>query len=301
MKHRRILPVLVILGAVVLALTVRSAAVEKPARNSITATNTFTAADYAQHVMKLKKKIPGDEFTVVIQRPFVVIGDESPAMVRRRAEGTVKWAVDRLKAAYFTKDPNEILDIWLFKDEASYRKHAKSIFNHEPDTPYGYFSHTEKALIMNIRSGGGTLVHEIVHPLVASNFPGCPAWFNEGLGSLYEQSRSRNGQIVGLTNWRLDGLQDAIRRRKVPSFRTLCSTTDHQFYRKDPGTNYAQARYLCYYLQEHNLLRKYYHAFHANHKRDPTGYNTLKKILGREDMATFKKDWYAYVMKLRFP
>ena len=61
--------------------------------------------------MKLKKKIPNGSFTVIIQPPFVVIGDESPAMVKRRAEGTVKWSVDRLKAAYFTKDPKEILAI----------------------------------------------------------------------------------------------------------------------------------------------------------------------------------------------
>jgi len=258
------------------------------------------AADYARHVTKLKEKVP-EGFTIVIQQPFVVIGDETPAMVKQRAEGTVKWAVDRLKAAYFTKDPNDILDIWLFKDKASYRKHTKAIFNHEPGTPFGYYSHTEKALIMNISTGGGTLVHEIVHPFVASNFPECPAWFNEGLGSLYEQSSSRNGRIVGLTNWRLAGLQNAIRRKQVPAFRTLCSTTDHGFYNRDKGTNYAQARYLCYYLQEHGVLRKYYHRFHANCKKDPTGYDTLVEILGKPDMAKFKQDWETYVMNLRFP
>ena len=41
---------------------------------------------------------------------------------------------------------------------------------------------------MNIATGGGTLVHEIVHPFMAANFEQCPSWFNEGLGSLYEQS-----------------------------------------------------------------------------------------------------------------
>lgn len=274
---------------------------------------TPTAADYAQHLMKLKRKVPAKGFTIVIQPPFVVIGDESPATVRRRATGTVKWAVDKLKQAYFTKDPPHVLDIWLFKDDASYKKHCKSIFNDTPTTPYGYFSHTQRALIMNIRTGGGTLVHEIVHPLMAANFPECPAWFNEGLGSLYEQSAERNGQIVGLTNWRLvggwgpfkegeeGGLKQAIREKRVPSFKTLCSTTDHEFYREDRGTNYAQARYLCYYLQEHGLLRKFYHAFYANRKKDPTGYNTLKAVLGRDDMDLFKKDWEAYVLKLQFP
>ena len=272
------------------------------------AATTFTAADYAQHMMELNKKLPPEGFTVVIQPPFVVIGDESPAMVKYRAERTIKWAVQRLKRAYFAKDPADILDIWLFKYDGSYRKHTKEIFNHTPTTPYGYFSHTEKALIMNIRTGGGTLVHETVHPFVAANFPECPAWLNEGLGSLYEQSDSdRQGRIIGLTNWRLtgwdgkSGLKKAIREKRVPSFKTLCSTTDEEFYHKDSGTNYAQARYLCYYLQQHGLLRKFYHRFHADYKKDPTGYNTLKAVLGREDMEEFKKDWEAYVLKLRFP
>ena len=57
----------------------------------------FTDADYARHIEKLRKKIPGGRFTIVLQRPFVVIGDESPQTVKRRAEGTVKWAVDLLK------------------------------------------------------------------------------------------------------------------------------------------------------------------------------------------------------------
>ena len=60
----------------------------------------FTDADYVQHVMRLKEKIPDDSFTVVLQRPFVVIGDESPATVRRRAVGTIKWTTDKLKQDY---------------------------------------------------------------------------------------------------------------------------------------------------------------------------------------------------------
>ena len=205
-------------------------------------------------MMKLKKKVPGPEFTVLIEPPFVVLGNESPEDVRDRAEHTVRWAVTKLKDAYFTKEPKEILDIWLFKDDASYRKYCKSIFHDTPDTPYGFYSHVDKALIMNISTGGGTLVHEIVHPFVATNFPKCPAWFNEGLGSLYEQSGEVRGRIHGGVNWRLPGLQKAIREKRVPSFKTLCSTTDDEFYGEDRGTNYSQARYLCYYLQEHELL-----------------------------------------------
>jgi len=264
------------------------------------ASATFTAADYAQHFRALNKKIPAG-FASVIQHPFVVIGDESPEMVKSRAEGTVKWAVDRLKAVYFAKDPQEILDIWLFKDKESYDKHTRSIFGEAPDTPFGYYSHAHGALVMNIATGGGTLVHEIVHPFIAANFPDCPAWFNEGLASLYEQCGDRQGAIWGATNWRLAGLQRTIRAGELPSFKDLCSTTQYEFYELDRGDNYAQARYLCYWLQEHGLLAKYYHAFRTAAGEDPGGYRTLQKTLGRDDMLAFQRDWEAWVLKLRFP
>ncbi len=257
----------------------------------------FTDADYAQHMMKLKKKIPNKSFTVLMQKPFVVLGDESPAMVRRRSVSTIKWAVDMIKQDYFEKEPDTIIDIWLFKDKESYRKHTKQVFNDSPDTPYGYFSHTHNALIMNIATGGGTLVHEIVHPFVSSNFPQCPAWFNEGLASLYEQCREKNGHINGSTNWRLAGLQRDIKKGTLSSFKTLMETTDRQFYN---GNNYAQARYLCYYLQEKGLLVKYYHQFRKNYKDDPSGYETLQKVLGEKDVEAFQKRWEKYVMALVF-
>ena len=262
---------------------------------------TFTDADYAQHIRSIKEKMPKTGFHVVIQPPFVVVGDESAARVRERAESTVRWSVVRLKKQYFPKDPDEILTIWLFKDKASYRKHTREIFSDNPTTPFGYYSHTHRALIMNIATGGGTLVHEIVHPFMRANFPACPAWLNEGMGSLYEQSSSRSGRIVGLTNWRLAGLQKAIKAGRVPSFKELTSTTERQFYNEDSGSNYAQARYLCYYLQEKDLLEKFYHQFHAAAKGDPSGYKTLQKVLGEKDMAAFKKTWEAWVLKLHFP
>jgi hypothetical protein len=256
-------------------------------------------AAYAQHVLALRRRLP-EGFTVVIERPFVVVGDEAPDKVRERAAGTVRWAVERLKSAYFARDPQRILDVFLFKDESSYRVHAKALFGDEPDTPFGYYSAENRALVMNIATGGGTLVHEIVHPFVEANFPDCPAWFNEGLGSLYEQSAERSGDIVGLTNWRLPGLQRAIRRDAVPSFQALTSTSEREFYDEDPGTNYAQARYLLYYLQERGLLRRYYHEFYARREEDPTGYATLRAVLGETDMDDFQERWQRYVLTLAF-
>ena len=286
-------------------LTVRSNGQRNigPAQLSQTATAVTSAnhteADFTRHVNQLKRKLPSREFSVVVQPPFVVIGDAPQSVVKQQAEDTVKWAVDRLKQDFFTKDPEQILDIWLFKDAASYEKHARLIFGDEPTTPYGYYSSAHKALIMNIATGGGTLVHEIVHPFIEANFPACPAWFNEGLGSLYEQCGEVDGHIHGFTNWRLAGLQRAIRSGQVPSFQTLTAMDANAFYNQDKGVNYGQARYLCYYLQERGLLIKFYHEFHAHQQEDPTGYHSLQKVLGTDDMDAFKKTWEKYVLDLK--
>ena len=259
----------------------------------------FTAADFAQHVIALKPKVP-EGFTLVVQPPFVILGDEPADAVRTRATSTVKWFSDKVRALYFKKDPPAIYDVWLFRDNESYRKYSEELFDHEPTTPFGYFSHAHGALVMNIGTGGGTLCHEMVHAFMPSNFPDCPSWFNEGLASLYEQCDERGG----LTNWRLAGLQKAIRGDKLPMFKTLCATTPDSFYSSSRGNNYAQARYLCYYLQEHDLLVKYYHAFVKNADDDPGGYKTLKAVLGLSDddeMKTFQEQWEQWVLTLRFP
>ena len=257
-------------------------------------------ADFEQHAQGLRTKLKGRVFTVVVEKPFVVIGDEPADRVTLWASEIIRGTVTRLKQDYFAKEPANILEIWLFKDEVSYRKHAKEFFGDEPDTPYGYYSPSKKALIMNIATGGGTLVHEIVHPFIEANFPDCPAWFNEGLGSLYEQSGVVDGHIYGYTNWRLRGLQNGLRTKIVPTFKTMTSMSNSDFYREDTGTNYAQARYLCYYLQEKGLLRKFYKEFVANAKTDPTGYKTLQRLVGERDMAAFQRRWTAFVLKLTF-
>lgn len=262
-----------------------------------------TAADYAQHVLALKRRLPAG-FHVRVIPPFVVVGDGDEADVARSAEGTVRWAATQLKALYFPEDPDEILNIWLFKDDVSYRGHLKALFREVPSTPYGYYSPKHNALFMNIDTGGGTLVHEIVHPLIDKNFPEVPTWLNEGLGSLYEQCDERDGKIIGLTNWRLAGLQEAIRDGSVSSISALLAADRRAFYHKDHAAeNYAQARYLLYYLQEQGLLLTYYQRFRAAYRSDPTGLATLLQVLGLRDkgeLPAFQRRWESWVLALEF-
>ena len=296
-----LLGIIIVFATLLAALSCTSNRTRSSVSSAMTATaetRVFTDNDFDRHVTELKQRLPSNDFSIVVQRPFVVIGDEPERVIKERAEGTIKWAVDKLKQDYFTKDPNEILDIWLFKDEDSYKKYTRQLFNEIPSTPYGFYSRTHKALIMNISTGGGTLVHEIVHPFVEANFPSCPPWLNEGLGSLYEQCGEKDGHIYGYVNWRLPGLQRAIQAGQVGSFKILMAMNLRDFYGETQGVNYAQSRYLCYYLQEKGLLLTFYKKFQENRKTDPSGYETLKSVLGETDMHQFQRKWEKFVLDL---
>jgi len=258
----------------------------------------FSDADFAQHVRKLKKRLPTNEFTIAVEKPFVVVGDEPAPRVARRAERTVRWAARHLRKSFFDADPDHILDVWLFRDRKSYETHTMTLFKGRPDTPYGYYSSYHRALVMNIATGAGTLVHEMVHPYVEANFPQCPPWLNEGLGSLYEACGEQDGRIMGNVNWRLRRLKVAIRRDDLPSFEELCSMDANEFYGTSKGDSYAQSRYLCLWLQEKGRLRTFWRQFLAARKVDESGYATLTGVIGAKSMAVFKAEWQAWVMRL---
>jgi hypothetical protein len=283
-------------GRAVVRVPLRARQITIPA---LTFPKGHSPAQYAQHIRKLRPRLRllRGRFTIDIQRPFVVIGDGRN--VRGYSRGFIKKVVTLLRKGFFDKDPR-ILDIFLFKDRRSYLENARRLTGRTPDTPYGFFSSSLDALVMNIKPGAGTLSHEIVHPFIEANFPNCPPWFNEGLGSLYEAVWWRKGKIWGFVNWRLPGLQRALGAGTVPKFKELMAQNEQQFYMEDPGTNYSQSRYLMFYLQNKGLLRSYYHRFKKDRLADPSGYESLKRLLKVDDMDAFQRRWEAYVLKLRY-
>ncbi len=257
------------------------------------------APDYDAHIA-LQRKIHGAavaDLDTVVEAPFVVWGDAGKVQVQRSAQNIVRWAVTHLEVEHFSKRPPGIHDIFLFKDEESYLRHALKLFGHAPETPFGYASREHKALVMNIGTGGGTLVHELVHPYFAANYPDVPSWLNEGLASLYEQCDERGGKMVGLTNWRLAGLKEGFAQKKVQPIAKLIATTEAAFRDDAEALNYAQARYLMMYLQEKDLL----HAFVRRALAQQNGAAALKETLGPKAWQTIDADFKAWVATLSFP
>jgi hypothetical protein len=245
----------------------------------------------------LRERLEGQGFTVVVESPFVVVGDEAPSRVRKHAEGILRWSIARYEAQFFKARPSKIIEVWLFENEKTYRKGAAKHFGDKPTTPYGYYSSEDDAIIMNIGPGAGTLTHEVVHPYVEADFPAAPAWLNEGLASLYERPTDRDGKIWGLPNWRLPGLKRNIRDGELPQLATLLATTSDEFYGADYDS-YAYARYLMLYLQERGLLGDFYKRFRRDAKTDPTGEKTLEAVLGTDDLVAFGKKFRKWALAL---
>jgi hypothetical protein len=256
-----------------------------------------TAAAHAQHLMRTKPNIPNG-FRTRIVGPFLLIGDEGDERMNHHAE-VIDWTISRLASDFGMSAPSEIIDVWLLGTDASYAAQAERLFHESPSTPYGFFVPEKRMLFMNIETGGGTLVHEVVHPFMRASFRKAPAWFNEGLASLYERVVDRDGHLWGLPNWRLAGLKRAIRKGELPAFTSMTADSDKLFYRSPTG--YAQARYLCLYLQEKGLLARFYAEYRAGHATDPTGIRTLARVLGERDMSKFQLKFETWALSLREP
>lgn len=258
-----------------------------------------TEEEFIREAERLREVL-GNGFIVEVERPFVVAGNISPGEFNRIKTGTILHSYDAFYRQFFTVKPGDIIRVYLFKDNETYRAYAKKLFHDEPDTHFGYYTSRERSLVMNIGTGTGTLVHEMVHALIESDFPRVPAWFNEGLGSLFEQCWFTEHGLKGLVNWRLPILQKAIADRGLTGLRKLVSTSRNEFYDNAKATHYAEARYFCMYMQELGLLEKFYKEFRANHKDDPTGAKTLEKLFGKS-LEKVQPDWLAWVASLPSP
>ena len=191
--------------------------------------------------------------------------------------------------------------MWLFTDRAHYDFCMKTLYNNKSYRASGGYIPCYKAIVMDISVGNGILVHETVHAFIHANFPRCPVWFNEGLASLYNRCREENGEMRGCPDGTVVSLQRSICSRDILPFEELCALTFKEFHGNSEARNYAQSHYLCYYMQERDLLKEYYHAFYVDRRRDPTGYKTLQRLLAGRDMRQFQEDWEALVLAIAAP
>jgi hypothetical protein len=242
----------------------------------------------------------GPGVQVIEHAPFVIGGDLAENELEACHAETIAPAVRAMQKRYFRSRPHEPITVLVFRGEASYNRYARQLFGDDAVSVYGYYKPNARTLITNIGTGNGTLLHELTHALMDFEMPDVPVWINEGLASLHEQCRFRNDEagpwIEGLVNWRLEGLQTVIRQGRL---RSLVSLMEDQDFRGPlVGTNYAQARYFCLYLQRQGALESFFHDFRDRAGEDPTGMAAAARALDGRSWAEIDRDFQRFALAL---
>lgn len=250
-------------------------------------------------VESMYKDILPNDFVYVKARCFLLVSNLSLNETISLSKNSVERAYRCFYNNYFEKEPTDVIAVFLFKDDNTYRYWADKLYGDNDDlSPFGYYKQSKKAMLMNIAKGSGTLIHEMTHSLVRYDFPDIPSWFNEGLGSLYERCSLDSDEILGHVNWRLPTLVKSINNESYKSLRALMSTDDETFYGEESGLNYSHARYFCMYLQEKGILKRYYKKFRDNFTNDETGISFAEEILNKS-ITEIEKDYKTWVLTLK--
>ena len=238
--------------------------------------------------------------SAIVRPPFVIAGDMNAAELAQWHDRTIGPAARAMAHAYFKIPPSQPITVLLFGTERSYTDFAKKLFNEEGISIYGYYKPARRTLVMNISTGGGTLLHELTHALMAFDCPEVPDWLNEGLASLHEQccfrEDSAGAWIEGMENWRLDGLQRVVRQKRLRSLESLITGDD--FRGQLEGVNYAQARYFFLYMQRQGVLRAFYDEYRSNRIQDESGARAVLKMFPGMSWAQLDHAFQAWLMTL---
>jgi hypothetical protein len=215
--------------------------------------------------------------------------------------GLVKSALGAYFTGRFRAHPARAISVYLFPSAAPYEAYCKAKYGEKCLSKYGFYRPDERRMVMNAGLGLGTLTHELVHPIVETDFPQAPAWINEGIASLFEAPViPRAGEIHGAKNWRHPRLlqaQASASERQVARLDALFGMSDDVFRDDTEDLHYAMARYVCQWLDERGKLWAFYQAWRDGADDDPTGVRAFAAVMGKPP-SELNETWSKWVRSL---
>jgi hypothetical protein len=171
-----------------------------------------------------------------------------------------------------------------------------------------------REILVDLAPGAGTLVHELVHPLLdadAEAVPGgpgawtAPRWVREGIAALFEQPVLNEGEIHGATNWRLDdlrGAQASLAEQALVHLDALFRMPDDLFDGDHGRAAYAVARFACQWMDspEQDRLWRFYRLWRTHAADDPTGATSFAAVFGQTPREA-DAAWQKWVRSLHRP
>jgi hypothetical protein len=257
-------------------------------------------ADLALRSAEARQELGQSTAVEPVEQVFLLV---TPG-VRAHSAGTISLTKRVLQAYFngrFGRPPERAVSVYLFRDARSYEQYCQTRWAQACASPYGFYRRDERRIVMNAGLGIGTLTHELVHPIVETDFPEAPEWLNEGIASLFEAfSLPSAGEVHGVKNWRHPRLLQALRspeERRKASLPSLFSLSDSAFRDANEDLHYATARYLCQWLDQRGQLWPFYQRFRDGHEADPRGEEAFQAVTGKT-VAAASEEWVRWVKRL---
>ncbi|MBW2366464.1 MAG: hypothetical protein JRH15_01120 [Deltaproteobacteria bacterium] len=254
----------------------------------------FRESDRIKKLKKALQELLPPTFMLAGAGRFAVVSELPRYITDTYIAYTISWLDGHMMRDYCrTAPPVADKTIYLFRHRRSYDFYSNKWIGQSLHGATAVMTPTK--IMVDASSGSGSLVHELVHGYLQADFPRIPDWLEEGLAELYEQSAEIDGRMVGLVNFRLRRLQDAMRKGQLISLKRLLT---REKVSDETDLWDAQVRYLCYYLQERHVLRAFYRSLRDNHDTDSTGVETLKRVMGKKNLKTIEREWHAFLRGL---
>ena len=244
----------------------------------------------------------GADYVTFISEPFVIYSNQTKQAAENYYNKYIKKTYELMFKQFMKIKPSKTLHIFLFKDSKSFKDKVKQIMGYNPDTPYGFFTSAKLALMMNISTGSGTLVHELVHSFAFFDFPDIPLWCNEGIASLFEgysfffvnDDGKKVEYLRGHKNWRYPIVWEGYEKNKLPMVVEFIHLDWQDFLNGEKSKyNKAYGRYLFYFLQENGWLENFYKKYRDAYAKNPDAQPVLEAVTGKtvDELDRMFKQW----------
>lgn len=274
--------------------------------------------DLSRRERLLHVELGPDARTFVQDGALLFVAPDRGAAVDAYAAQAHRALAAYLEPGRLRAGPERAVTVFVQSGDASYARLCRMHLNRPCDAPWGFTLLGSREIFVNAAHGAGTLLHEMLHPLMADDWSdwdaGLPRWLGEGMASLYEQSRfTADGDLHAEKNGRLETLLRGLAiGDPAARMSALFGLSDGAFRGEEGGDaggpvlelHEATARYLMLWLQDTHADEggpwRFYREWRDGLAGDPMGSRAFARVVGSTPEEA-EAEWERWVEALRAP